>query len=76
MADTWVIVPQGQRQTTQLAANGTGFVNIWEITYRVTGGPATGTQGVFRIPADLYTADNVKAGIQAAVDNLNAVASL
>lgn len=76
MADSWAIVPQGQRQTTELAANGTGFVNVWEITFRVTSGPATGTTGVYRIPADLYNATNVAAGIQAQVDALNEVAGL
>jgi len=76
MADMWVVVPQGQRQTTELAPNGTGFVSVWEITYRVTSGPAAGTVGTFRIPADLYTADAVRDGIDAAVAALHDVASL
>lgn len=76
MADSWAIVPQGQRQTTELAADGRGFVNVWEITYRVTAGHAAGTTGTFRIPADLYNATNVAAGIQAQVDALNEVAGL
>ncbi|MGH3572322.1 MAG: hypothetical protein ACRDUW_10905 [Pseudonocardiaceae bacterium] len=76
MADTWVIVPQGQRQTTELATNGTGFIQTWEITFRITAGPASGTTGVFRIPADLYNTVNVQSGIQAQVDQLNEIAGL
>jgi hypothetical protein len=74
MADTWIIT--GQRQTTTLAGNGNGFVDIWEITFRITGGPAQGSNGTFRIPADLYNVDNVRAGVQAQADQMSGVAGL
>lgn len=76
MADMWHIVQGGQRQTTQLNPSGTGFTDVWEITYQVDSGPAQGTQGTFRIAQEMYNADNVKAGIDAAVAELDRVAGL
>src|SRR5574337_625730 len=35
MADMWHIVPGGQRQSTQLNPSGTGFTDVWVITYQV-----------------------------------------
>lgn len=76
MADMWHIVPGGQRQSTQLNPSGTGFTDVWEITYVVDSGPAQGTQGTVRIPQDFYTADYVKAQIDAAVTEMDKVAGL
>lgn len=76
MADTWHIVQGGQRQSTQLNASGTGFTDVWEITYQVDSGPATGTQGTIRVPQEFYSADYVKSQIDGAVAALDAVAGL
>lgn len=76
MADMWHIVPGGQRQSTQLNPSGTGFTDVWEITYQVDSGPATGVQGTIRVPQDLYGADYIKAQIDAAVTALDQVAGL
>lgn len=76
MADMWTILPQGQRQSTQLAPTGVGFTDVWEITFQVVSGPASGTIGTVRIPVDLYTPDNVRDTINDAVAKLDAVAGL
>jgi hypothetical protein len=76
MADMWHIVPQGQRQSTQLNAGGTGFQTVWEITYQIDSGPAQGTQAQVIIPSDFYSADYVKTAIDAAVAHIDEVAGL
>lgn len=76
MADSYVVVPQGQRLSTELSPAGTGFRDVWEVTYEVTEGPAKGTTGTVKIPADLYNAETVHEAIDAAVQSLNAVAGL
>lgn len=76
MADTWHILPQGQRLTTELSPAGTGFTDVWEINYQVDAGPARGTTGTVRIPTDFYTPDYVKEQIDQAVETLNGVAGL
>jgi hypothetical protein len=72
----WHIVPQGQRLTTQLTNAGTGFTDVWEVTYMVDSGPAQGTTGQVRIPAAQYNADVVKATIDAQVQKMHDIASL
>lgn len=76
MAETWVIVPQGQRLSTELSPAGTGFQDVWEVTYQVTSGPAKGTVGQVKIPADVYSAEAVQEAVDAAVEHLDAVAGL
>lgn len=74
MADMWTIV--NQRQDTVLDENGPGFSTVWEVTYRITSGPASGTRGTVRIPVDQYNANTVKETISAAVYHVDAVAGL
>lgn len=76
MADMWHIVPQGQRQSVQLNPAGTGFHNVWEITYQIDSGPAQGTTGMVQVPTEFYTADYVKQAIDAAVEQIDKVAGL
>lgn len=76
MADTWRIVPQGQRQTTELSPAGTGFRDVWEVTYEVTSGDAAGTTGIVRVPAETYSAETVSAAIEEQVEHLHNVAGL
>lgn len=72
----WHVVPQGQRLTTQLAQSGTGFTDIWEVTYAVDSGPAQGTQGMVKIPASQYNPDTVKSAINEAVTLAHGIAGL
>lgn len=76
MADKWHIVSGGQRQVTQLAANGTGFVDMIEVTYQVDEGPAAGNTFTARIPAQQYNPTYVQQVIDADVMLHNAVAGL
>lgn len=76
MADTYSVDAAGIRQSTQLSATGTGFVDTWVVPYTITTGPARGVTGTVVIPAAMYNADNVAATIQAAVDAHTAVASI
>lgn len=76
MATGWIIAPQGQRQGIELNPGGAGFQTVWEVTYQITDGPATGQTGIVRIPEPLYSAETVKGAVQAAVDRANAVAAL
>ncbi len=72
----WHIVPGGQRLTTQLSSAGTGFTDIWEVTYQIDSGPAAGTQGQVNIPASQYNAETVKATINSQVTHQHNIASL
>lgn len=76
MADTWQVDPTGIRQSTQLSTAGAGFVNVWEVPYVITSGPATGVTGHVSIPENLYNADNVRQAVQNAVDAHTSIASL
>lgn len=76
MAQDWAIVPGGQRQTTRLTPAGTGFQEVWEVTFTINTGPAAGTTAQVAVPASMYTPENVAAAIQARVDTLNAVQNL
>jgi hypothetical protein len=55
------------RLDTEISEAGTGFTKVWEVPYKITDGPAAGTQGHVRIPADVYDADNVHDAIKQAV---------
>jgi len=74
MADMWHV--KSQVQDTVLSDTGSGFTHVWEVTYVVDGGPATGTVGKVRIPVEQFSADIVKSTIDAAVYHLDQVASL
>ena len=72
----WHIVPGGQRLTTQISQTGTGFTDVWEVSYMIDSGPAQGTQGTIRVPASQFNAETVKATINALVGTQHNVASL
>ena len=76
MAETWRVIPQGQRLSTELSPSGAGFQDVWEVTYEITEGPAKGTVGMVKVPADIYTAEAVQEAIEAAVGHLHEVAGL
>ena len=72
----WHVIPGGQRLTTQINQTGTGFSDVWEVTYMIDSGPAAGTQGQVNIPASQYNAETVKATINALVSHQHNIASL
>lgn len=74
MAGNYTI--QSQSQTVQVNPAGTGFENVWDITYKVTDGPARGTIATVTVPAEDHTADAVKAAIESKIADLNAIALL
>lgn len=80
MAETkgvrWHILQGGQRLTTVINAAGTGFDDVWEVSYAIDTGPGAGTQGQVRVPASQYNAQVVEAAIAAQVSHLHNVASL
>jgi hypothetical protein len=55
------------RLDTEISDTGTGFTKVWEVPYTVTQGPAAGTRGSIRVPANQYSAENVHAAIAQAV---------
>jgi hypothetical protein len=73
---SWHVVPNGQRLTTQISPNGTGFTDVWEVTYMIDSGPAMGTEGTVRIPQSQYSTEIVKAAINAQVATQHGIASL
>lgn len=72
----WHVINGGQRLTTQINAAGNGFSDVWEVTYEIDSGPATGTQGLIRVPASQYNAETVAATINELVAHQHNVASL
>lgn len=66
----------GQSQRTDINPSGTGFHEVWDVRFRVTDGPARGTDGTLSFPESEHTADMVKRAIEAKVAQLNAIASL
>lgn len=76
MAEQWHIIQGGQRPVTTLAPTGAGFVEVIEITYMIDAGPATGSTFTTRIPAAMYTPENVAKTINGEVYNHNAIAGL
>lgn len=73
---TWHVVPGGQRLTTQLTNTGTGFTDVWEVTYQIDSGPAAGSTATVRVPANQYSPEVVEATIGAQVMKLHGVAGL
>lgn len=74
MADNYTVLSQTQEPDINPA--GTGFVQTWHITYKVTSGPAKGTIGQVSVPEDEHDAATVKSMIEAKISTLGQVASL
>lgn len=74
MANDYTIL--SQNQTTEINPSGTGFQEVWAITYRVTAGPAKGTVGTINVPDSEHDADYVKSAIEEKIQTLADVASL
>lgn len=74
MADTYQITSQSQ--TTEIDPSGRGFVNVWEIMYKVIGGPAAGTVGRITVQNADHNATYVDRAIKEKIAALHSVASL
>lgn len=66
----------GQRLTSVLTNAGNGFQDVWEVTYVIDSGPATGHVGQVNVPAAQYNPEVVKAAITAQAQTLHQVAGL
>lgn len=74
MPDTYQITSQAPDM--ELNPAGTGFTNGWKITYRVTSGPAIGTNGSVFVTDDQHNAEQVGSMIAAKISDLGAIAQL
>lgn len=74
MADKFQII--AQRQNVEINAQGTGFQNVWEVTYKVTDGPSKGTVGTVSVPEQDHNAKYVNDAIGAKIAQLDAIAAL
>lgn len=74
MASNYNIVSQSQ--TVQINPAGTGFEDVWEVTYKVTSGPARGTVATVTVPAEDHNADAVQSAIESKITDLEGVAKL
>jgi hypothetical protein len=74
MADNYKIL--SQKQNISLNPSGTGFVDVWEITYQVTAGPSKGTTATVEVPDNDHNADYVKQAIEDKITALDAISGL
>ena len=74
MADTWRVL--SQKPGTEISPSGTGFQEVWNITYQVTDGPAKGTIGSLSVPEEDHNAAFIASAINDKVAALNEIASL
>lgn len=74
MASNYTILSQSQ--SVQINPAGTGFEDVWEITYKVTSGPATGTVATATVSNDDHNAAAVQAAIESKISDLEGVANL
>lgn len=65
-----------QKQNVQINPQGTGFQNVWDVSYQVTDGPSKGTTGTVSVPEADHNADYVGKAIQTKISALDAIASL
>jgi hypothetical protein len=74
MADTYQILSQSPRTVPN--AQGTNFVDVWLITYKVTSGPAKDTVATIQVPDSDHNAKYVGSAIAAKIQDLSAIHSL
>lgn len=65
-----------QKQSVEINAQGTGFQNVWEVTYKVTSGPSKGTVGTVAVPEEDHNATYVGNAISDKISQLDDVAKL
>jgi hypothetical protein len=74
MASNYTILSQSQ--STEINPTGTGFMNVWEITYKVTDGPSKGTTATVTVPEEDHNASDVSKAIEAKIQALDEIANL
>lgn len=74
MADNYTIT--SQKQDVRINPAGTGFENVWEVTYKVTSGPSRGTSATVTVPEEDHNAEYVKGTIEDKIAALDEVANL
>ena len=74
MATNYSIV--SQKQGIEINPATSSFDAVWEITYRVTAGPAKGTVATVSVPEDSHNASEVQAAIEAKISDLESIAKL
>jgi len=74
MADNYTVL--SQKQNVQINPSGTGFQDVWDITYRVTDGPSKGTVGTVSVPDEDHNADYIRTAIEEKIQSLDSVANL
>ena len=65
-----------QSPTTEIDPSGRGFMEVWEIAYKVIGGPANGTTGRITVQNSDHTPAYVDRTIKAKLQALHDIASL
>lgn len=65
-----------QAQTTEIDPTGRGFREVWEITYKVIGGPANGAIGRITVQDSDHNAAYVDRAIKSKIAALHSVADL
>lgn len=73
MADTYRI--ESQREVPDLNRSGR-FVDVHEITYEVTNGPAKGAVGMVKVQQEDYNDKYVDAAIRAQISTKHSIANL
>lgn len=66
----------GQKRELDINPAGTGFDNVWSITYRVTSGDAKGTVATITVPESDHNADYVDMAIREKLSDLHSIAGL
>lgn len=74
MPETYTIL--SQNPTTEIDPSGRGFQEVWEITYKVVGGPANGTTGRITVQNSDHNAAYIDRTIKAKLADLHDIASL
>lgn len=65
-----------QAQNIEINPAGTGFMDVWEVTYKVTEGPAKGTTATITVPAEDHTVEYVRKAIEEKITALEGIAQL
>jgi hypothetical protein len=74
MAEKYEIV--SQTPDIELNSAGTGFINGWQIAYKITTGPAKGTPGTVFVGKDQHNAVDVASIIAAEIQDSHEIAQL
>lgn len=74
MADNFSII--AQKQNVSIGPTGTGFQDVWDITYKVTSGPSQGTTATLTVPEEDHTKEKVAQLINDKIKTLDDVASI